>query len=261
MINQHNFDWDITNRDVVIFIPNYKRKHLIIPTLDRFKTDVPRDKWIIVIANDYHHEEFSEEEQDQYNFRYFTLEREKGERNGCMIRNYFIKKCQSRIMASKDPEIIIDSDDYIERLMVLNNELHRAKRAIELREQDVQLIVNHPELDVAQFPIKREYQLHSPHVCEGFHFCFATSTQNLKDIGGYDEDFKDGYGYEDKDILERLIKKSSEVIMDPGVVVRHLWHPRRARFLKTVLDNGEIYKKKIEQGCLVANQDREWGEG
>jgi len=255
-VNQHNFDWSITNREIVIFIPNFNRKHLIIPTLVRWQTSLPKNDWLILVVNDGAHEDLSDLEQ--YNVKYFTFERDPGERNGCMIRNYIIKRIQSRLLMSKDPEIILYSKDCLENTVQCRYEACRAGRAIELMEFDVQKILKNDDLDVFKLKHKREYPVQT--AChEGFHFCYTASTKLLRELSGYDETFVQGYGWEDVDILRRL-EKNSHVKLDNSICAMHIWHPRRAKFLKTVIDNGAIYQN-IVNNDLVTNEGVAWGNG
>lgn len=258
MVNQHNFDWSITERELVLFIPNFKRKNLILPTLDRLQTSLPKDQWIVLIINDGAHEDLLD--LASYNVVYFTLEHNHKERNGCMARNYVIQRVRSRLLMSKDPEVILHSNDCFAEVMQLENQVCRAGRALELMESDAQKIISNPDLDVSQLQIRREYRVHAG--ChEGFHFNYTAPVELLRKIGGYDEDYKDGYGYEDVDIMHRLLQISSEIILDSSTTAYHIWHYRRAKFLKTVRDNGMIFESKQKMNIRVANQNRKWGEG
>ncbi len=259
--NQYTFNWSVTNRDIVMMIPNYGRRHLILPGLRRFKTDVPRDKWILLIANDCKHEDFSDLEEE-FNLAWFTFEREPAERNGSQIRNVVIRNVQSRILASRDPEIIVHGSDYVKRLLSLrDDQVHRPHGTTELREQDVQEILRDDNLDVSTLPVKRRYRAGNAKVHEGFHFCFATGVELLRSIGGYDEDFRYSYGWEDVHLLNRLHIANAEFIMDPNFHAYHTWHPRRVKFLRGVNKNGTIYESKMKKLKLVANENREWGLG
>lgn len=260
-ITQHNFDWNITNKDIVIFVPNFKRKNLLISTLERFQTKVPRDKWLILVVNDGIHEDLSDL-ADQYNIAYFTLERDVvQERNGCMARNYVIKRIQSRIFASRDPEIILHCDDYITTVMQLTSkQIHRCHYAAEMTEQDRPRILADPNLDVTKLPTLRVWPVQNIHTYQGFHFCFATYTDLLRQIGGYDEDYENGYGYEDIDLLERLIIAGGEFIVDKNFSTYHIWHPHMRRFHRTITSNENLFRKKMAIKNPIANEGIVWGE-
>lgn len=260
MINQNNFDWQKTNKEIIIFIPNYGRKQLILPGLKRFQTNLPRERWSWLIVNDCIHEDFSDI-ANEFNILWFTFEREPKERNGSQIRNYVIKNVQSKILASKDPEIILTGSDYIERIINLQDkQIHRPWGTTELMEMDSPKIINNDNLDIGTLKPRRHYPSGNPKTHEGFHFSYACHTKLLKDIGGYDERFKNTYGWEDVDLLDRLHMLNCEFIMDKEIHAYHIWHARRTKFLKGVGDNAEIYRQKQKNPKIIANENNiEWG--
>lgn len=254
-VNQHNFDWNVTDRELVVFIPNYGRKEYIEATLERFWTNIPRKDWLILVVNDCIDEDFSTYED--YNLKYFTFDRTPKERNGAMIRNFVIKNTRSRLLMSRDPEIILHSKDALSRSMKIENEVIRANRAIELMEHDTNRIFKDPTIDVSKLKPRREYPVNRG--ChEGFHFCFCAPSQTLRDLGGYEEAFADYYGYEDVEMLDRL-KMHTSIEKDKDLIAYHIHHPRRIKFLRGVRDSAGIYKQI--RGQKTANNGRVWGEG
>ena len=71
MITQDNFDWSLTKKRFVLFVPNYGRKNLFIHSLKNFYTDVGKEAWQIVVVNDGIHEDFSD--LNNPNISYFTF--------------------------------------------------------------------------------------------------------------------------------------------------------------------------------------------
>lgn len=259
--NQINFDWSLTNKKIIIFIPNYGRKNLILPGLKRFKTNIPKEEWAWLIVNDCIHEDFSDLERE-FNVLWFTFEREPKERNGSQIRNYVIKNCQSKILASKDPEIILTGSDYIEKIINLQDkQVHRPWGTTELMEMDSPKIINNDNLDIGQLTPRRHYPSGNPKTHEGFHFSFACHTKLLKEMHGYDENFKETYGFEDVQLLDRLHMYECEFIMDKEIHAYHIHHPRRTKFLRGVKDNAEIYRQWQKNPKIVVNRNIEWGTG
>jgi glycosyltransferase involved in cell wall biosynthesis len=57
-----------------------------------------------------------------------------------------------------------------------------------------------------------------------FHFCAAITKQDLYELGGFDERFANGSGYDDNDFIDRIRKKRMRVeIVHPPFVI-HQWH-------------------------------------
>jgi len=259
-ITQHDFDWSVTNRRVVMFIPNFKRKNLLIPTLKRFKTTLPDQDWIFLVVNDGPHEDLSD--LAEYNLAYFTFERDPAvERNGCMIRNYVLKRLQCEVMTTRDPEIFTEGEDHIERVAKIKDIIYRPIRMVELQEPETPKILANPTVSVEQLGHRAIHTLRNPMEPRAFHAGFAAHVKRLMDIGGYDEDFADYYGWEDIDILHRLVQSGADIYVDNKVSTYHIWHMRRQKFLKTVRDNGLAFESKRKKNELVANEGKEWGNG
>jgi len=256
--NQTNFDWSCTNKELVIFVPNFGRKHLLIPTLKRFKTSVTNNKWCWLICNDGVHEDLSDLEQ--YNLRWFTFERQPAEeRNGALIRNYVIKRIQSRLIATKDPEIIIEGD-FVSKIIDLGDVVYRPWKMIELYEQETQPIIDNPFIDLTKLSILRQWEA-SDKRNQAFHAGYTVLSQRLKNMGGYDERYGSSYGYEDWQMLERLKRCNTPIIIDKDITTYHIAHPIIRKFHKTILSNEVVYKKDLQKLNIIANENKEWGEG
>lgn len=256
---QQNFDWPLTNREFLLYIPNFSRKHLLIPTLKRFKTSISKDRYLILIVNDGLHEDMSDLEQE-FNLKWFTFERDPAnERNGCMIRNFVIRRCQSKWLCTKDPEIIIEGDIINKILQLKEDVVYRPRGMIELFEQDTQKIIDDPFLDLTKLSILRQWEA-SDKRNQAFHAGCCMLTKRLKDIRGYDERYRDGYGYEDWQMLERL-KRSTKVVIDQDIQAYHIAHPIVRKFHKTIINNEVFYRQDLQNIEIVSNKNREWGNG
>ena len=95
---------------------------------------------------------------------------------------------------------------------------------------------------------------------EAFHNGCCIRTQRLKNMRGYEEEFRNGYGWEDVSILERLKLSGVQFIIDDKVTGFHIHHPIIRKFHRTILSNEAIYKRLKQNLQLIANQNREWGE-
>jgi hypothetical protein len=259
MITQDNFDWSLTERQIVVFIPNYKRKNLLIPTLQRFQTELPRDQWIFLVVNDGMHEDLSDLED--YNLCYFTFVREPNkERNGCLIRNYVLRRLQCATITTRDPEIFIAGGDHLVKIDGIGDIVYRPGGMIEFTEQMTQKILDDPYISVSELDVLRRWQV-TDYNYQAFHCGMAMNVDRMIAMGGYDEDFAEGYGWEDVNFLERLKLSDVRIIIDHDLMGFHIHHPRYRIFQKTIAINGSIYEKKKKNLKVVANENREWGQG
>ena len=256
MVNQNTFNWDCTNKDLVIYVPNFGRKNLLVPTLKRFMTTVPDNKWMWLVVNDGKHEDLSDLESE-FNLRYFTFEREPAnERNGCKLRNFIIRRAKSRLLGTKDPEIIIDGS-FIENCININdNQVYRPGSMTEFHECDTQKILDDPNMDLSRLQILRYWDINNIRL-EGFHAGCVISTEMLNRFNGYDERYKDSYGFEDHCLLRRFKANGADIIIDKTVQTYHIAHPIIRKFHRTIISNESIYKKQE----MKVNMGIEWGTG
>jgi len=258
-INQNNFDWGCTEKELVIYVPNFGRKHLLTPTLRRFNTSVSEDRWMFLVVNDGPHEDMSDLEQE-FNLKWFTFERSPtNERNGCMIRNFIIKRCMSKWLCTKDPEIICDQD-IVTKVIDLDDVVYRPGGMNELHLCETQKILDNPNVDLTKLSMIRQWQV-TPHNYQAFHNMVCIRTKRLQTMQGYEEEFQDGFGWEDVNLLERLKADNNKFIIDKDIVTWHIAHFIYQRFLNTINLNGRIYQDKKKNLKIVANENKNWGDG
>ena|GEM_PF-2233080 len=260
VITQHNFDWAVTERDLVIFVPNFGRRDYLVATLERFATALPTDRWIIVVVNDGLHEDLSDL-AERFNLAWFTFERNPVvERNGCMIRNHFIRRCRSRLLCTRDPEIFIEGDRFVETVLALpSGVVYRTGGMTELRDVDVQKVFNNPRT----VPLNDLQPLRVWHtrkgISEAFHAGVTVETAQLVAMRGYDEEYAYAYGYEDWDMLHRLVAAGLRIHIDPKVWTYHVWHPRPKFWGRTIGSNARLFESKDPK--QVVRNGPDWGEG
>jgi len=257
-VNQDNFDWSLTNREVVIAIPNFGRRHLMFPTIVGMQTSIPRSDWLILIVNDRVHEDFSDWEDR--NVAYFTMERPSSkERNGCFIRNYYIKRMQSRILIQKDPEVFPWGVDLVKTCMGLNGSFYRAGFGVNLKPGRTRAILRAPKRELAKinFGIKPKKAVKQGNN-KFFHYVYGAETRVLQDIHGYDEDYVE-FGWEDLDMYKRLKRMAMKEIIDKKCLAIHLWHKRYATEQPSLNRMERIFRSKSASDFV--RNPVSWGEG
>jgi len=65
---------------------------------------------------------------------------------------------------------------------------------------------------------------HSIHRPKFYHFCSAISKENLDRVGGFDEDFANGFAYDDDAFIHDINKKRIEMINDDNGIAIHQFH-------------------------------------
>lgn len=264
LVTSDNFDWSITNRELVIFIPNWSRADYIRKTIAKIETVIPPDKWIVLVVNDRIHEDLSDLDGFE-NIVYLTFgpERTKEGRGDGFVRNIAIKRCQSKWFFQKDPEIIIQGD-FIKHILDCPTDMYRlsgparkTRRNTTERFLQGQATVKECFQDADQYPI-------NPAKFVYFHFGFAVKTDILRHMRGYDEDYKKMY-CADRDLYGRLMAQDVRPTFDQKCKPIHLWHDT-----PWFPDNSETKGDYAEMQALFATKDPKqfirnnpdtWGEG
>jgi len=96
-----------------------------------------------------------------------------------------------------------------------------------------------------------DWYQHTKHNNRLLHFCSALPKDLFLEIGGFDEEYKDGVCYEDADFREKLIKSGIPMTPDDDLVTLHLAHSRdyQNEDMSLVHKNEEIYFRKWGKRC------------
>lgn len=263
LVTLDDFDWSVTDRELVFFMPSWGRGHFIRKTVETMKTNISRDRWIIVVGNDCEHEDLSDL-KDQ-NVVYFTFDANRTrpqERGGAFIRNVAIKRSRSKWFFQKDPEIIIENDFIANILNCPTNYYrlgepgYRIKEDMAKRLMQGHITIAYCKQHSQQHAIDPQHHVYS-------NFAFAVPTQLLQNIRGFDEDYGQTYYY-DTDLFARLQSYGVKITSDPQCNPIHIWHPTPS------YPNTPKTKAEYEaMGVMFASKDPKqivrnpikWGEG
>ncbi len=239
MITEKDFDWSLTNRKLVIFLPNWGRGDYIRRTVRTIKTTVPKEDWIVLVANDGLHEDLSD--LKDLNVVYFTFQRENtSERNGCFIRNFVIKRLQSVLVFSKDPEIVIEGD-FIANVLSCDTPFYRlggpAFKATQ--EATAQFMANQKTIHYCESHSQRTPVMSHAHMI--MHYGYSMPVTTLQQMKGYDEDYSMSPYCEDRDIFHRFIAQGLRPHVDTTCHPIHLWHAMK--FFPNTPENSARYEK------------------
>lgn len=94
----------------------------------------------------------------------------------------------------------------------------------------------------------------------GYHFCAAITKNNLDELGGFDERYAAGNGYDDNEILARIKRKGLEVKIVDTPYVLHQYHKDYSPFfekggVELVYKNRALFEEVTmkEQGWRMDN--------
>jgi GT2 family glycosyltransferase len=251
-------DWSLTERKLVLFIPNYGRKRYLKSCLSSLtQTRVPPEEWLVLVGND-GLDEPMDDLAEEFNLAWFTLPRKNPSlsRNGAFIRNYVIKRCRSEFLFQKDPEVALvpDKPDYdiIERMTDIKSmKIWRNGRPFDLEFSEEYVLAGHP-VDGRFIP----GVIPPPPGLVAAHWGFCMRTEDLRSIRGYDERFTK-YGPEDVDLFRRLMRLGFSFRYDPHVYALHIHHSLATEGNEEMCALGRL----IDSEPPVRNNLYTWGEG
>lgn len=264
MITHTNFDWSLTDRELVIFMPNWGRGHFVRKTVEVMNTKIPKDRWVIIVGNDYTHEDLSDlEDQNVFSFTYKPGEPRRKERGGGYIRNIAIKRSKSKWFFQRDPEVVIEHD-WIANILNceadfyrLSGPAYRVKRTITEKFMNDNATINDCKNDSELIPI-------NPNNFVFFNMAFGIRTKILQDMRGYDENHWGTYCY-DRDLYVRLMAQNLQVTADPECHPIHLWHetPSFPDTKQTIAEYEEMKRlfATKDPKNFIRNLCGSWGEG
>jgi len=100
---------------------------------------------------------------------------------------------------------------------------------------------------------------HSVFRNDGFHFLTAIDRAKLIKIGGFDEDFKYGTGYDDTELIARIKNNNMRLVFRDDLICLHQYHSRAPVSEEKSILNYRLYCSKLRANNKVANVDRDWG--
>jgi GT2 family glycosyltransferase len=284
-----NFDWNITNRKIMVFISNYHRHEMVEFGIRNLATVLPPEDYIIIVGNDNCHYDFSY--LKDFGVRYFSLDTGRSlPRNSAFIRNYAIKRCQAKLFMHKDPEVVVLGDflkSAVDKVhgwktgYALNLSEDTTKRVLAGGKQEILPLVegwlqpqNRSEFtklsysDGSYLVTFNEDHLFDPqrliakilsgklNVSNWVSYALGIETRILQKIHGYDESFTN-YGFEDSDMIVRLMKMGYGLRPEHSCVSVHLHHASTAD--KHIQEMQELFRGMAS--LPVERNKQKWGEG
>lgn len=255
--------------DFSIVMGYYNRKPQLINTLNYFENNYSRYNYEVIIVDDNSTKQHKLDDLE-YSFPLKIIRidaKEKGNRiNPCVTYNKGFREASGKMVIIQNPECIhigdilkytkekLTYDDYI-AFSCYNCSSQELTNSLL---SDISLI-NDPSFNaINKFPWYNHPAIRPVH----YHFCAAIMNDNLKILGGFNEEFAKGHSYDDNEILLSIWKNLNLNIksIDPNeqnCFVIHQWHPRDAEskftqdeFNRMLLKNKKLYTDYVMQHDL-----------
>lgn len=241
--------------DFSIVMGYYNRKPQLKRTLDKFKETYGCYKYEVVIVDDNSTPEHNLDELvKEYSYPINLIkitEEEKGSRiNPCSVYNKGFREAKGKIVVIQNPECIHFGDllGYLKSNIGHNDYFAFSAyncTSVEFTDNLLKNIhlVNDPNFNKQNNICWYNHPVTRP---VHYHFCAAMLNDNLKMLGGFDEEFAKGAWFDDNEILlsisVNLGLKIQTLSPDVGFVV-HQWHPRDAESKFTKEEHDALIQK------------------
>lgn len=209
----------------------YNRKRLLVNTLESIIKSKYKDFEVIVV--DDASDEMNRVEDLKYPFlRIVRVEpKDKWYHNACMPINMGIRASRGDIVMIQNPECLHVHDvlTYVNNSICLDNYISVSCYSI-----DEQMTISIDKTvknfkDLPKQAVTKNYvgwYNHSLYRPVYYNFCCAITRKNLSILGGFDERYANGTGYEDDDFIDRIKRLGLKMVIPDEVSVIHQWHPK-----------------------------------
>ena len=260
-----NYEYDIS-----IVMGYYNRKKQLINTLNDFEKKYKNYNYEVIIVDDNStNENKLKDILNNYSYPINLIEiseEEKGNRiNPCITYNKGFKEAKGKYVVIQNPECIhignilkyvldnLTSDDYIAFPCYSCNSENLTNKLL----NNISLI-NNQEFNYYNRSTLPWYN-HSVYRPVHYHFCACIMNDNLKLLGGFNEEYSKGHSYDDNEILlsikENLQLNIKTIDFDEkGCYVIHQWHSRDAESRFTQEEhinmfniNKKLYETQVEE--------------
>jgi glycosyltransferase involved in cell wall biosynthesis len=232
----------------------YNRKKLFIRTLESMKPHFGKIDFEVIVVDDGSDEaERLEDLQADFPFlRIIRLEKEnKWYKNPCIPFNIGFAEIKGDKVIIQNPECFHFDNilEYVDKNLQENNYLSFGCFSLDKQNTNSDALLSNKEhvekliLENNRTFVKNGdlgWYNHSKFRPEAYHFCAAMTKKDLYDLGGFDERYANGVGYDDDDFIWRIkVKKMVIKFIDDHVVL----HQNHYNYSENKVETEEIIKQ------------------
>lgn len=216
----------------------YNRKKLFLRTLDSMKPYFGKIDFEVIVVDDGSDEnERLEDIRDQYPFlKIIRLEKDKKwYKNSCIPFNIGFEAVKGDKIIIQNPECYHFGDiiKYVDENLEDNNYLSFGCYSLDKETTDNNQLffdrnyihnIIHKNNRIFNFDGDLGWYNHSKYRPKAFHFCVALTKKDLYDLGGFDERYAKGIGYDDDEFIWRIKRKNMKINFVDDCIVLHQNH-------------------------------------
>ena len=227
---------------ISIVMAYHNRRLLLTKTLESLTNTKCTNFEVIVVDDASDEDQRIEHLQSMFKFlKVFRIEpSEKWWRNPCIPNNIGFSKATGDVVVIQNPECLHIGDILYH---IYNNwkrnrylvygcyaiDQQKTEQLLPYLGSDTEAILSIVEptnnIPLDQCPHMNRWYQHSEYSPRCFNFCTAIGKKELDFMGGFDDDFADGIGYDDTEFIARIKNRYLDIIMVDEPMVIHQWHP------------------------------------
>jgi len=241
----------------------YNRKELFLKTLDSIQVSERVDDIELIVVDDASEDsERLEDIQDNYKFPIRIIRQEPEDKNyinPCIPYNLGFPKAKGDLVLIQNPECFHVGDLISTALEKTTDENYIVFAAYALSKEDTEALGKEGKqvtlLNKASNGGQDEgWYNHSIINPRPLHFASCITKKNLEDLGGFDEAYADGIGYDDDELLMRIKDKGLKVEICDNPLVLHQNHYNEDAFENKFKLSPELFHKNRELYLTEANK-------
>ncbi len=211
------------------------RRRLLIETLKSIIRSAYKDIEVIAVDDASDENERIEDLKEDFPFlRVIRVEKEeKWYVSGSMPWNRAIANVRGDIVMMQNPECLHVHDVLSYVAKAVNDSNYISISAYSLDEKLTEILPSRDNL-LDYFKTLPQQHVedyigwynHSKYNDTYYPFCAALTRKNMDEIGGFDERYAAGVGFEDNDFVNRITRMGLKKVISDDVSVIHQWHPK-----------------------------------
>jgi len=206
-----------------IIIPSFNRDNLLKHTLNSYTRQTIFKDIEIIVVDDFPFTDSCQNLCKQYNVNFISTKRNNSDWRGpCISINIGVKKATADIIVITNAEMYILDNNSLENLinMVNKNDLFYSTASF-IKDDDGRFLNGLESNNIFNGDINN-----FPNLRNTLPFFMAIRKDIVFEIRGYDEEFCNGVGADDRDFVERIQKYGCSMKVSDSKII-HLYHPRK----------------------------------
>ena len=251
---------------VSIVAAYYNRKDLLENTIRSIVSSQHYKEAELVVVDDGsdpHHRLEDLVEESPLHMNLIRIEpEEKKYTNPCIPFNRGFKEARGEIVIIQNPECFHVGDIIGEVLKEITDDNYLSFAAYSLGEEETKGIATEKDIELFGEASRtgggRGWYNHSIINPRPYHFLSAISRKNLEELGGFDERYAEGIGFDDDELLHRIKQKGLDVKIVDFPFVLHQWHYGEDSFeMKSIVEN-EKFRFNYNLYHDMTSKSKEW---